>query len=181
MLCSDLNLGLLALGATAGLVNHHERVGQAEALTRSTARKQDSGHGSSHAHANSGDLRLDEVHGVEDSQTGRDLAARRIDVDRDVLLGILALQVKQLGNHQVGRNGVDLFTQKDDAIVQQARIDVVAALTARRLLDNVGHERRLNVLHGNSFHTYSIETYGAPDAPERRIEAPYRNTGSPVS
>ena len=39
LLCSDLDLGLLALGSTAGLVNHHERVGQAEALTRGTTRK----------------------------------------------------------------------------------------------------------------------------------------------
>ena len=91
-------------------------------------------------HADGGDLRLNEVHGVKNRQAGVDLAAGRIDVERDILLGILALKMQQLGNDQVGADGVDLLAQKDDAVVEQARIDIVAALAERRLLDNVWHE-----------------------------------------
>lgn len=104
------------------------------------AEKQHGGHGRSHTDANGGDLRLDEVHGVQNRQAGVDLAAGRIDIERDILLGILALKMQQLGNDQVGADGVDLLAQEDDAIVEQARIDIVAALAARRLLDNVWHE-----------------------------------------
>ena len=48
--------------------------------------------------------------------------------------------MQQLGNDQVGADGVDLLAQEDDAVVEQARIDIIAALAARRLLDNVWHE-----------------------------------------
>ena len=53
--------------------------------------------------------------------------------------------MQQLGNDQVGADGVDLLAQEDDAVVEQARIDIVAALAARRLLDNVWHEAESNL------------------------------------
>ena len=52
----------------------------------------------------------------------------------------LALKMKQLRDDQVGGHGVDLFTKEDDAVVEQARVDIVAALAAG-LLDDVRNER----------------------------------------
>ena len=46
--------------------------------------------------------------------------------------------MQQLRHHGVGHMIVDLLAQEDDAVVQQAAVDVVAALAAGRLLDNVG-------------------------------------------
>ena len=126
-------------------MNHDLGVRQAEALALSADRKQHCGHGRGHTDADGGDLRLNEVHGVKNRQAGVDLAAGRIDVERDILLGILALKMQQLGNDQVGADGVDLLAQEDDAVVEQARIDIVAALAARRLLDNVWHEAESNL------------------------------------
>ena len=47
---------------------------------------------------------------------------------------------------------VDGLAEEDDAVVQQAGIDVIAALAARGLLDNVGNESRSGTLdaHGKS-------------------------------
>ena len=56
---------------------------------------------------------------VEDGQAGIDLAARGIDIEGDVLLGILALQMEQLCDHEVRGHRVDLLAQEDDAVVQQ--------------------------------------------------------------
>ena len=72
-------------------------------------------------------------------------AARRVDVERDVLVGIGALKMEHLRNHRVRHVVIDLLAQEDDAIVEQAGVDVVAALAARRLLDNVGNQRRLGI------------------------------------
>ena len=144
LLRHNLDLGLLPLGAAARLVDHHHRVRQAEALALRTVREQHRSHRGGHAHADGGHIGLDEVHRVENRKTGVDLASRRVDVERDILLGILALQMQQLRDNQVRGHRVDLLAQKDDAVVQQARIDVVAALAARRLLDDVGNQRRIN-------------------------------------
>src|SRR5215469_7482013 len=54
----------------------------------------------------------------------------------DGLLGILGLEEEQLRDHQVGDVVVDRAAQEDDALLQQARVDVVGALTARALLDH---------------------------------------------
>ena len=56
------------------------------------------------------------------------------------LSGSVALQVQKLGHDRVGHVVVDLLAQEDDAVVEQAAVDVVAALAARRLLDDVGDE-----------------------------------------
>ena len=60
-------------------------------------------------------------------------AARRVDVERDVLVGVLALQEQQLRDDQVGGLVVDRADQEDHALAQQARVDVVGALAAARL------------------------------------------------
>ena len=127
-------------GAAHGLVNHDLGVRQAESLALGAGRKQHGGHRRGHTDADGRDLRLNKVHSVKNRQAGVNLATGRIDVERDILLGILALKMQQLGNDQVGADGVDLLAQEDDAVVEQARIDIVAALAARRLLDNVWHE-----------------------------------------
>jgi hypothetical protein len=76
------------------------------------------------------------LHGVVDGEAGGHRAARGVDVDEDVLLGILAFEKQQLGHDQVGDLIVDRRAQEDDAVTQQARVDVEGALAARRGLDD---------------------------------------------
>src|SRR5205807_5540798 len=51
-------------------------------------------------------------------------AARAVDVDRDVLVGVLGLEVQQLGDDQVGDGVVDRRAEKHDPLVEQPRVDV---------------------------------------------------------
>jgi len=51
--------------------------------------------------------------------------------------------MQQLGDDRVRHGVIDLLTEEDDAVVQQAGVDVVAALATRRLLDDIGYERRI--------------------------------------
>ena len=44
----------------------------------------------------------DELHGVVDGEAGGDRAARAVDVEQDVLVGILGLEEQHLGDGQVG-------------------------------------------------------------------------------
>ena len=127
-------------------MDHDLGVRQAETLAGSAGGQENGGHGGGHTDADGGNVGLDVVHRVQDSQTGIDLATGRIDVEGDILLGILALEVQKLRDDQVGSHRVDLLAQKDDAVVQETGVDVIAALTARGLLDDVGHERGVDAI-----------------------------------
>ena len=48
--------------------------------------------------------------------------------------------VQQLGDDHAGGAGVDILAQHDDAVIEQARKNIVAALTAGSLLDNIGYK-----------------------------------------
>ena len=82
------------------------------------------------------DLGLDELHRVVDREAGVDRAAGAVDVDRDVLVGVLGLEVQQLGDDQVGDRVVDRRAEEDDPLVEQAAVDVELALPARGPLDH---------------------------------------------
>src|SRR4029079_11684967 len=86
------------------------------------------------AEADRGDVVLDELHRVVDGAQRSDVAARAVDVQVDVLVRVLGLQVDQLGADQAGDRVVDRRLQEDDVLLQQARVEVHAALTATGLL-----------------------------------------------
>jgi hypothetical protein len=63
-----------------------------------------------------------------------------------VLVGIDRLEVQQLGDHEVGDLVVHRGAEEDDALVEQAREDVVLALAPGGALDDHGDEgHALNV------------------------------------
>src|SRR4029450_362414 len=68
-------------------------------------------------------------------------AARRVDVDRDVLVRVLRLQVEELRDDEIRDLIVDRRSEEDDALVEQARVDVERALAARGLLDHHRNQR----------------------------------------
>src|SRR6185312_11592037 len=77
-----------------------------------------------------------------------DASARRVDVHRDVLLRVLTLEVQQLRDDEVCDLVVDRGAEEDDALVEQSRVDVELALSARRPLDDhrdQGHGRHPSV------------------------------------
>ena len=76
------------------------------------------------------------LHRVEDREAARHHAARAVDVEHDLLVGILALQEQKLRDDDVGDVVVDLGPEEDDAVLQQAAEDVPVALPAVRRLDD---------------------------------------------
>jgi hypothetical protein len=123
------------------LVDHHARVRQRVALAHGACRQQQRAHARRLADAHGADVRLDELHGVVDRHARGDDATRRVDVQVDVLVGILGLQEQQLRHDHIGHVVVDRPpTQEDHALLQQARVDVVGALAAAGLLDHHRHQ-----------------------------------------
>ena len=82
----------------------------------------------------------DQLHGVVDRHARGGGAARAVDVDVDVLLGVLGLQEQELGDDQVRDHVVDRGADEDDVVLEEARVDVVRTLTTGRLLHDHGDE-----------------------------------------
>ena len=115
-------------------------LGSAERLPLRAAGQQQRAHRHRDPAHRRGDVGLDEAHRVVDRQPGVDDPARRVDVELDVLLGILGLEVQQLRHDEVGDVVVDRGADEHDALAQQPRVDVERALSARVLLDDHRHQ-----------------------------------------
>src|SRR5690606_41364440 len=97
-------------------------------VPRGPCHKQHGSHAASQHEADGGDGGPDMLHGVVDGQAGVDVPAWAIDVNRDVLLRVLRLQEEQLGDDQVGQLVVDGPPDEDDALLQEAGVDLVCRL-----------------------------------------------------
>ena len=82
------------------------------------------------ANAHGGHLRADVLHGVVDRETRRHHAARRVDVERDVLGRVFAFQEQKLRADQARHVIFHRTGEEDDAFLQHPRIDVVGPLAA---------------------------------------------------
>ena len=121
----DLHIGRLPLRAAGGLVDHDLRVGKGKALALRAGGQQKRAHRRGHAHADGGHVALDELHGVIDRHAVGHAAAGGVDVELNVLIGVLCLKIEQLRNDQTGSGAVDLFGQDDDTVVEQAGEDIL--------------------------------------------------------
>ena len=116
-------------------------MGEAAALAPGAGTEQKGTHGGGQAHAHRVHVGFDVLHGVEDAEAVVNGAPRRVDVEVDVLLGILSFEEEQLGHDPVGRLSRDRFSQKHDPLAQQTGIDVERTFTPSRLF-NHNRDRR---------------------------------------
>jgi hypothetical protein len=114
--------------------------GSAKRLPFAPAAEQECAHGRRHAHADRRDVALDILHGVVDGHAGADAAAGAVDIQADILVGILPFQVQQLRHHKARRRVVHLIAQNDDAVIQQAGKNIIGTLPARGLFNNIRYQ-----------------------------------------
>src|SRR6185369_10917586 len=79
-----------------------------------------------------------------------------VDVERDVLLWVLGFEEQHLGDDQAGDVVVHRTAQKDDVVLEQARVDVIGALAPVRLLHN--HRNQ----HASQSPSYASSTAAGP-------------------
>src|SRR5206468_9942061 len=71
-----------------------------------------------------------------DREAGVGVAARRVDVEADVAVGVLGLEEEQLRDDEVRRRFAHLRAEEDDPLPQEPREDVERALVAAVRLDD---------------------------------------------
>lgn len=77
--------------------------------------------------------------GIIDRQTCRNRSAGAVDVETDILIGILALQIEELGDNKARGGVVDLLRKDDDPVIQQPGKNIIRTLAAAGLLDYIWH------------------------------------------
>src|SRR3989304_4269819 len=123
----DHRVRSVAAEPARALVDHDPAVGQGVALALGAGREQNRGHRRRLAQADRADRGPQVLHRVVDREPGRHDTAGRIDVQADVLLGILRLQEQELGDDE-GRAGIlDHVPDEDDPLLQEAGADVGGA------------------------------------------------------
>src|SRR3954451_11553692 len=134
----DLDVRGLTGEAARDLVDQDLRVGQRHPLLRRATGEQQGTHAHRDADADRRHVGLDELHRVVDREARVDRTAGRVDVDRDVLVGILGLQVDELRDDEIRNVLGHRGAEEDDPLVEEAAVDVELALAARRLLNHHG-------------------------------------------
>ena len=69
------------------------------------------------------------LHGIVNGKSCRHVTTRAVDIQRDILLRVLVLKENQLRHDVVRHFIVDGRTQEDDALLEEAGVDVVGAFT----------------------------------------------------
>ena len=130
----------LALEAAGRLVDHHPGIGQRKPHVLVPGGEQQRAHRGGLAGAQRRHRRADELHGVVDRKSRCNNPARRVDIHGDFLFGVLRLQEQQLGHDQRRHAVLHRAGDEDDALLEEARIDVVGPLAPVGLLDHHGNE-----------------------------------------
>mmetsp|Transcript_14104 Transcript_14104/g.38623 ORF Transcript_14104/g.38623 Transcript_14104/m.38623 type:complete len:212 (+) Transcript_14104:310-945(+) len=117
----DADVGCLPLCASERLVDHNARVREALAFSLGSCCQQKGAHRRGHPKADRLYFARNELHRVEDGQASRHGPPGRIDVHRDVFLGVLARKVQHLRDKHLRHFVFDLSPANDDAILQELR------------------------------------------------------------
>src|SRR5262249_41208639 len=133
----DLDVRRLPARAAERLMDHHARMRERIALALLSGAEQDSRHARRLPEAQRAHRTAHVLHGVVEGGARRHDPARRVDVELDVLVRILALQKQELGDDDVGDVVVDGAAEEHDAVLQQAAEDVPRTLAAMGRLDDV--------------------------------------------
>ncbi len=137
----DENIGHLALEAAGRLVDHDASIGQGGAHAGFAGREQQGAHGGSLTHAERGHRRTDELHRIVDRKARRHHATRGIDVERDLLFRVFRFEEQKLRDDQRGHIVLDHAGNEDDALLEQARINIKGPLAPIGLLNHHRHEQ----------------------------------------
>ena len=131
-LCLYLDLSRLAVILPhCRLVDKHACIREHQALALSACSKEDSRSRGRLPEAYGLHIRLDVLHGVVDGSHGSHGTARRIDVQDNIAVRVLAFKHEELGHNIICRCVIDLYPHKNDPVLEQLRIGVGTFVSKR--------------------------------------------------
>jgi len=120
----NLNIGRLPLRTTQRLMDHNPRIRQALPLPRRSCPQEKSTHTRRHSETNRLYVTGYELHCIVDGESRGDGSARGVDIEGDVLVRVLVREEEELGHENVGDLVVDVGSEEEDAVFEEAGNDV---------------------------------------------------------
>jgi hypothetical protein len=81
------------------------------------------------------------LHSVIDGETSSYMTSGRIDIEGDWSLRISFLKIEKLCYNGVGNRRVNSVTEKDNAIFEESRVNIVSSLLSPNLINNRWNEK----------------------------------------
>ena len=114
----NLNVSRLSLSTAQWLMDHDARIGQRPSLPRRTGPQQEGPHARGHTKAYRGHIARNVLHRIVNGHSGGHAPPRTVDVERNILGGVLVGQVQELGHEDVGDFIIHTLTEEDDPVLQ---------------------------------------------------------------
>lgn len=134
--CMNANVASLSFYPSPGLVDHDAGVGQGEAFPFRACSEQQRAHARGLAKAKCSDIRLYVLHGVVDRHACGDRAARRVDVEIDILVRVFRLKKEQLRGYERGDLVVDRRAENHDAISEETGEKIIGSFSSACRFNN---------------------------------------------
>ena len=116
--------------------DHDFRVREGKSFALFACREEDGAHRSRHADADGRDVRLNVIHGIDDRQPCCDVAAGTIDIKGNIFLRVFGGKEEHLRDDKVCNLIVNRAAEEDNALLEEARVNIICPLAHRALLDN---------------------------------------------
>ncbi len=120
----DFNICRGSLCPSEGLVDHDTGIGQGLALPRSTGTQQKGSHTRRHSETDSLNVARDELHRIVNGKSSTNGATGRVDVESNVLVGVVVSEVEELSDKDVRDFVVDVSSEQENSILEEARDDI---------------------------------------------------------
>jgi len=93
------------------------------------------------------------LHRVINRETRGDYSAGAVDIETDFFVGIFVIEKQHLRHDDIRDVIVNRVTEKNDAVFQQQRIDIVNTFSAARTFDDHGNDvaRIIKLRHTETF------------------------------
>ena len=137
----DLDLCGLTGDTAEGLVDQDAGIGEGVAFAFRASGEQDSAHRSRLTDAEGRYGGFDVLHTIVDGESCGDGATGGIDIQVDIFIGIFGFEKEHLSDDQVGHIVIDRRAEEDDAVFEQAGVDIVRAFPSVRLLNDKWDQR----------------------------------------
>ena len=140
----DANLGCLTFRTTQRLMNHDFRMFERVAFSFGTTRENHGSHRSREPNTNRNNIRFNVLYRIINRESRRYMSTWRIHIHCNWRLGVSFFEEQKLRNHGIGNRRINRITQKNNSILQKARINIIRAFLTSHFIDNCRNEKVRN-------------------------------------
>ena len=133
-------------------MDHNFRVRKSHSLSLRSSGQEEGSHAGGKSYTNGRNIALDVLHGIVDGHACSHGTTGAVNIEMDILGRILRLQEQKLCDNQICGIIRNLLAQKNNPVLQQPGINIIAALAPSCLLYDIW----------NQWHSFYSSVFASP-------------------